>query len=341
MKVFSRIISTRNAWWLGIVAMLVVTTISTGMAMAEGKAEPYPESLQEWVDGGKYVTFEGLDIFVHTSGTAPVEGNGVLVVHGYPGSSWDFSDVVSHVERKTKIVVPDMIGFGQSETPLTGTFKENFSLLKQADLYEAMAAAEGLETVILVAHDMGQTVGLELMARQEEGKLPFRIKHAILLNGSTIVDLIQTTPGQEASLKLEDKALPEEPPREEWYKDLDPTYGAKMHGKEGAVQAALDCQVAQIYANDGARVMSNIVRYLLERKEFYDRWVGTFTSFHSAPMTLIWGLDDPVALESMADRVKAWRPETDLYKLAGIGHWPSIEAPEFIAEAIIHRLDAE
>jgi pimeloyl-ACP methyl ester carboxylesterase len=114
-----------------------------------------------------------------------------------------------------------------------------------------------------------------------------------------------------------------------------------MQSSKDKLQTTLDSQVAQIYANDGAKVMSNIVRYLLERKEFYDRWVGTFTGFHSAPMTVIWGLDDPVALVPMADRVKAWRPETDLYKLKGIGHWPSIEAPDYIAEAILHRLDAE
>lgn len=93
------------------------------------------------------------------------------MVHGYPGSSWDFASVVGPVSKEARIVVPDMIGFGHSDTPLTGTFKDNFSLLKQADLYEHVAAAQGLKTVILVAHDMGQTVGLELMARQEEGKL--------------------------------------------------------------------------------------------------------------------------------------------------------------------------
>jgi pimeloyl-ACP methyl ester carboxylesterase len=311
------------------------------MAVTAVAADTYPESLQKWVDGGKQMKFEGLDIFVHASGKDPLKGHGVLVVHGYPGSSWDFTNVVAKVEKKTKIVVPDMIGFGQSETPLKGTFKENFSLMRQADLYEAVAKAEGLETIILVAHDMGQTVGLELMARQEEGKLPFRIKHAILLNGSTIVDLIKRTPGQDASLKMPDQALTKDPPMEEWYKDLDPTYGAKMHSKKGAVQDALDAQIAQIYANDGAKVMSNIVKYLLERQEFYDRWVGTFTGFRSAPMTVIWGLDDPVAKPAMADRVKAWRPETDLYKLEGVGHWPSIEAPDFIAEAILHRLPSE
>ena len=323
-----------------ILTLMSLVVFFVTSAIAESK-DAVPQPLKDWVSEGKYMKFEGHDIFVHSSGRAPVEGQGVLVVHGYPGSSWDFQNVVAQVEKKTKIVVPDMVGFGHSYTPLTGTFKDNFSLMKQADLYEAVAAAEGLKTVILVAHDMGQTVGLELMARQEEGKLPFRIKHAILLNGSTIVDLIKTTKGQDASMKLADKALTEAPPREEWYKDLTQTYGAKMQNSKDELQTVLDSQIAQIYANDGAKVMSNIVRYLLERKEFYDRWVGTFTGFHSAPMTVIWGLDDPVALVPMADRVKAWRPETDLYKLEGVGHWPSIEAPDFIAEAIIHRLAAE
>ena len=323
-----------------VLTVMSLMLFFVGTAMAESKY-PVPQTVKDWVSQGKFMKFEGLNIFVHTSGEDPVKGHGVLVVHGYPGSSWDFANVVPPVAKKTKIVVPDMIGFGQSDTPLKGTFKDNFSLLRQADLYEAVAAAEGLETIILVAHDMGQTVGLELMARQEEGKLPFRIKHAILLNGSTIVDLIKTTPGQDASLKLPDKALTEDPPREEWYKDLAKTFGAKMQSSKDKLQTTLDCQIAQIYAKNGAKVMSNIVRYLLERKEFYDRWVGTFTGFHSAPMTVIWGLDDPVALESMADRVKAWRPETDLYKLQGIGHWPSIEAPDFVAEAILHRLDTE
>jgi len=341
MKVLFRIISIRITCFLVFAAILIASAALTDTAMAQDKSGPYPKSLQKWVDGGKYVKFQGLDIFVHTSGEDPVKGHGVLVVHGYPGSSWDFADVAAKVQKKTKIVVPDMIGFGQSDTPLKGTFKDNFSLFRQADLFEAVAAAEGLETVIFVAHDMGQTVGLELMARQEEGNLPFRIKHAILLNGSTIVDLIETTPGQKASLELPDRALTDDPPKEAWYKDLTPTYGAKMQGRDGAVKKALDCQIAQIYANDSAKVISNIVRYLLERKAFYDRWVGTFTGFHSAPLTVLWGLDDPVALESMADRVKAWRPETDLYKLKGIGHWPSIEAPDVIAEAILHRLPSE
>ena len=322
----------------GVLAFLILPLVFLG-ALSSAGAEEMPDCIKDWTKGGYFTEFSGHKVFVHASG--PKGKEGVLVVHGYPGSSWDWSGVVGPVSEKTRIVVPDMIGFGQSDTPLTGTFKDNFSLLKQADLYEAVAAKEGLETVILVAHDMGQTVGLELMARQEEGKLPFRIKHAILLNGSTLVDMVELTPGQKKSLKMPDKALAKAAPREEWHKDLAPSYGKKMHGSKDKLDMALDCQVAQIYANDGGRVMSNIVRYLLERKEFYNRWVGTLANFDSAPLTVYWGKDDPVAVLPMADRIKAWRPYTTLYKLDGIGHWPSIEAPDVIAEGIIHRLPTE
>jgi len=327
--------------WKNATLLLCSMTLALGIGTAPAAMakEEMPQCIKDWAAQGRFMKFNRHKIFVHASG--PKGKEGVLVVHGYPGSSWDFSGVVGPVSEKTRIVVPDMVGFGQSDTPLTGTFKDNFSLLKQADLYEAVAADEGLETVILVAHDMGQTVGLELMARQEEGKLPFRIKHAILLNGSTLVDMVKLTPGQQKSLKMPDKALAKAAPPEEWHKDIAPSYGSKMQSSKDKLDMALDCQVAQIYANDGGRVMSNIVRYLLERKEFYDRWVGTLTNFRSAPMTVIWGEDDPVAVEPMAERIKAWRPYTDLYLLEGVGHWPSIEAPDVIAEAILHRLPTE
>ena len=96
---------------------------------------------------------------------------------------------------------------------------------------------------------------------------------------------------------------------------------------------------SQIFANDGDLVMLQILRYLNERNEYYDRWVGALTGFHSAPMSVYWGTQDPVALEPMADRIKAWRPVTDLHKWPDVGHWPSIEVPDRVAKAILDRLE--
>ena len=318
-----------------ITSLLVAISLIIGFGTTACAQDipPMHESLKTWIDGGHYSTFDGKKVFVHASGTAPVEGHGVLVVHGYPGSSWDFSNVVAKVEKKTKIVVPDMIGFGQSDKPLEGTFKDNFSLMRQADLYEAVAEAQGLEEVILLAHDMGQTVGLELMTRQDEGKLSFKIRHAILLDGSTLVDMVELDPLQVEGLKAGDKALTE-------HKDFN-EYATGMlesFAPENRNQETVENMTQQIFANDGDLVIDQILLYLTERREFYDRWVGTFAHFRTAPLSIYWGVQDPVAVVAMADRIKTWSPRTDLYKLQHSGHWPSIENPEIIADAVLARM---
>jgi pimeloyl-ACP methyl ester carboxylesterase len=292
-----------------------------------------PKLLQKWVKEGSFQKINGHDIFVHASGKAPVEGHGVLIVHGYPGSSWDFSNVVPQVAKKTKVVVIDMLGFGQSDKPLDGTFKQYYSLMKQADLYEAVAKAQGLKEVVLVAHDMGQTVGLELMTRHDEGKLSFKIRHAILLDGSTLVDMVELAEMQKKLLKLPDKAGTKHLDFNEFREGLRPTFG-----KGKVTEEILDVMTAQVFAKDGDLVMAQTLRYLDERREFYDRWVGTFGHFRTAPLSIYWGVQDPVAIVAMADRIKLWSPTTDVYKIKSSGHWPSIEVPDVIADAIIARL---
>jgi pimeloyl-ACP methyl ester carboxylesterase len=323
----------KHAYLITLVfAFLIINPLSI-YAQNEQDVQDYPESLQNWIKDGKYMKFEGLNIFVHSSGAALVKGHGVLVVHGYPGSSWDFSKVVATVEKETKIVVPDMIGFGQSDKPLTGTFKENFSLMRQADLYEAVAKAEGLEEVILIAHDMGQTVGLELMTRHDEGKLSFKIRHAILLDGSTLVDMVELDPLQVEGLKQGDKALTKHKDFDEYATGLLASFAP-----ENREQETVEIMTHQIFAKDGDLIIDQILLYLNERKEFYDRWVGTFAHFRTAPLSIYWGVQDPIAMVAMAERIKTWNPTTDLYRMKHSGHWPSIENPDIIAEAIIVRM---
>jgi pimeloyl-ACP methyl ester carboxylesterase len=313
-----------------LLACAVATVVLTGATEAQN---PYPDSLKRWVDAGKFMKFEGLDVFVHSSGKAPVDGHGVLVVHGFPGSSWDFANVVPPVAKKTKIVVADMLGFGQSDKPKKGTYKDNFSLMRQADLYEAVAKAEGLKEVVLVAHDMGQTVGLELMTRHDEGKLSFKIRHAILLDGSTLVDMVELVPMQVELLKKPDKAATEHLDFKEFAEGLRSSYG-----KGNATDEIVNAQTAQVFAKDGDLTIAQTLKYLDERREFYDRWVGTLTNFRTAPLSVYWGVQDPVAVIAMADRIKLWSPTTDLYKIQESGHWPSIEVPDIISDAILARL---
>jgi len=53
-----------------------------------------PEALQIWRDEGRFQEIDGHNIFVHASGTPRCEGHGVLLTHGYPGSSIEWKNAV-------------------------------------------------------------------------------------------------------------------------------------------------------------------------------------------------------------------------------------------------------
>ena len=303
--------------------------------MSDAAIPEVPAKLQKWRSEGQTVDVMGKQIWYHDPG--PKTDDAVFIVHGYPGSSWDFQGVVDRIGPDTRTVVMDMRGFGLSEKPLDGSYQERYTLQLQADLYEGLAYQLGLKTIILVAHDMGQTVGLELMARFEEGRTPFRIRHAILLDGSTLIDMIKPTPFQLEALNKPAVALPQDMS----WSDIE----AMFHGsfsKESAArpdyQDILTSMSHQVHHDHGSRVIGQIVHYLKERKEGFDRWSRTLFTFEHAPMTLIWGEQDPVAVIAMADRIKKERPVTDLYKYPDCAHWPSIEYPDRLGDAVIARL---
>jgi len=327
-----------QAGTIGLAGLAGAAALGVGipLAAAQQNVPPVPKRLEKWRSEGQTVDLMGKKIWYHDTG--PKTDDAVFIVHGYPGSSWDWQGVVDRIGSDTRVVVMDMHGFGLSAKPLDGDYQTYFTLQLQADLYDALAKKLGLKTVLLVAHDMGQTVGLEIMARFEESRTPFRIRHAILLDGSTLIDMIQTTPFQKQALAAPSTALKEDMAWEDIMKAPAPEAYAKESRARDDFNELLTCQAHQIYINHGSRIIGSIVHYLKERKEEFDRNSRTLFTFHKAPMTVIWGEQDPVAVIAMADRIKKNRPVTDLYKYPDCGHWPSIEHPDRIGDAVIARL---
>jgi pimeloyl-ACP methyl ester carboxylesterase len=287
--------------------------------------------LQEWIDQGRMVEANGYNIFLVTAGEAKTKGHGVLIVHGFPGSSWDWSGVVPVVAKRTRVVIPDMVGFGQSDKPQTGTFEDHYSLFKQADLYEAIAKQEGLTEVMLVIHDMGQSVGSELMKRHQEGTLPFRIRHAIVFNGSTLINLVNLIPMQQKALDAPDTLGPDMP-KEVIEKDLNDSFG-KGHP---ATKETLSIMADQILYNNGDRVFNRQIRYMLQRKQELQRWQMGIVNFNG-PVSMFWGELDPVSVVSMADAWKDMQPKIELHKWPDVAHWPMIDVPDRVAKIILDR----
>ena len=69
----------------------------------------------------------------------------VLVLHGFPTSSWDFVDAAMLVSKHRRVVLFDFLGFGYSDKPAdhggTTVFSKGYS---KADVTRNVAANEPL-----------------------------------------------------------------------------------------------------------------------------------------------------------------------------------------------------
>jgi len=257
-------------------------------------------------------------------------GTPVLVLHGFPTSSHDWHRVVDLFARRQRIVVPDLLGFGLTDKP-----DQPYSLFEQADLVEAVARDLGLEEVALVTHDMGDSVGGELLARSLDGTLGFRVTSRVVTNGSIYLGMAHLTDGQQLLLSLPDERLVDGPGRDALVQALQATFAPGSSVPDEDVGTAADL----IVRDGGHRILPRTIRYVEERREHEGRWTGAIER-HPSPLTIVWGDADPIALWPMAERLHEARPDATLVRLRDVGHYPMLEAPDALAAALDHAIGA-
>ncbi|WP_370247801.1 alpha/beta fold hydrolase [Nocardioides sp.] len=289
-------------------------------------AGPSPAALA-WRETGRTADVDGHAVFVSRG-----EGRGtpVLLLHGYPGSSVDFAGVLPALGAPW--VAPDLRGFGYSAKPVGA---RHYSLFAQADLVEQVVG--DLPEVAVLAHDMGTTVAAELLARQHEGRLGFRIASVVLTNGSIFIDLAQLTRGQRAGLRLGPRAMPLGLPDAVVRRSLRESIAPGTRIDPALDPAPLADLLALIREGRGDRVLVQQLLYLRERRVHQARWTAGFVDF-AGPLAALWGTRDPIAVPAMPRRLADLRPGTDVVEWDDVGHWPSLEVPERLAEQVRARL---
>jgi pimeloyl-ACP methyl ester carboxylesterase len=248
-----------------------------------------------------------------------------VLLHGFPSSSYDWRHVIG-AEPEHAILTLDFLGFGLSEKPPDG----DFSLFRQADLVEELVEREfSGRPCLLVGHDIGTSVATELMARDLEGHLGVEAVGALLFNGSILLDRARPTLGQKL---LRTRAAPlfarlmNEPVfRRQFASLFSPAH--PLSAAEAADQWSL------IEHGGGHRLAHRLIVYMDERARHAERWHGAFRDW-PRPIFLLWGMRDPVAVPAVAEGLKELRPGVPMTELAELGHYPQIEDPSRVAEAI-------
>ena len=263
-------------------------------------------------------------------------GPPALVVHGFPTSSIDWVGLLDRLRRHRRVVLLDLPGYGLSAKP-----DRHYGIFHSADVVQAVAAELDLHEVDLLTHDMGDTVGGELLARDLDGSLGVAIRRRVVTNGSVYLGMASLTDGQQLLWNAPDEMLPEDGAPTADMLQLSLTMTMAPAGTPASrpdpdhVRAAADLVVT----DDGARLLPRLIRYLSDRTEHEARFTGAIER-HPAPLAGVWGDLDPIAVYAMAEQLAERNLGATLTRLEGVGHYPMLEAPDALADAILAHLDA-
>ncbi|MGH9213971.1 MAG: alpha/beta fold hydrolase [Acidimicrobiales bacterium] len=297
---------------------------------------PMPTAVAAWQAEGETVDVGGQEIFVVDSGSGSGAGSGatamdepvLVLLHGFPGSSFDWHHIVPALVGEWRVLTFDFLGFGLSAKPRD----VRYSLFAQADLAERLLADRGVTKATLVAHDMGDTVAAELLIRGAEGRAGVGWDGCVLTNGSIFIDQAQLTAGQQALLALPDEPLAEPLGAEGLRAGMAASFppGRPSSGE-------LDAMVWLNQLAGGDLLLPRLIRYIEERRQHQPRWTAALRDY-PGPLVAAWGDLDPIAVPAMADRLGGLRDETgnpvEVIHWPDVGHWPSVETPDLVAGLI-------
>lgn len=285
-------------------------------------------TLDQWERSGFLLATDAGEVFVIDLPAAEPDGSPpLLYLHGFPTSSFDLRHAVAALSRNRRVVAFDQLGFGLSAKP-----DRRYGIHLHADTAEAVLAATGIEQFDLLTHDMGDTVGGELLARHLEGRVDADVRRRVLTNGSIYIDLAQLTAGQQLLVGLPDAAT--DP------LDAD-SFASGVAATFATGSVVADDELEGIAAlgerHGGLRLLARTIRYLEDRYTEEERFTGAIEE-HPSPLGVVWGVEDPVAVVAMTDRLLERRPGTPVTLLDGVGHYPMVEAPGAFADAVLGHL---
>lgn len=316
-----------------IAIMFACMTMGLSFAQQNSQQEDfvfYSPLAQQWYEAGQYFEWTSttadnnartLQIHYRTFGDSSKPA--ILMLHGYPTSSFDFREMIAFLEEDYYIATLDFPGFGFSEKPLG-----NYSYLldddaKLVDYY--VREIVGLKDFSLFTHDRGVSVGLAFLGNYLDQAEPgYEINYHFLSNSGMFLPLANLTEGQTVLLDADKGAasirrLLAQPRR---------TEGSAMQLAYGDIQAF----------NNGIEARLGVGKYLLERVVHEYRWLDNLTR-SPIPVAYIWGLLDPVNPIRTANYV--WdeylnkrEVESSYWIMPTASHYPQRDRPEEMAAIV-------
>uniref|UniRef100_A0A8C3W7W8 Mesoderm specific transcript n=1 Tax=Catagonus wagneri TaxID=51154 RepID=A0A8C3W7W8_9CETA len=275
-------------WWVQV-GLLAVPLLAAYLHIPPPQLSP---ALHSWKSSGKFFTYKGLRIFYQDSVGVVGSPEIVVLLHGFPTSSYDWYKIWEGLTlRFHRVIALDFLGFGFSDKPRP----HHYSIFEQASIVEALLRHLGLQNrrINLLSHDYGDIVAQELLYRFKQNRSGrLTIKSLCLSNGGIF-------PETHRPLLLQ-KLL-----------------------KDGGMLSPILTRLMNFFV-----FSRGLLQYINQRKKFRRRWVGALASV-SVPIHFIYGPLDPVnPYPEFLELYRKTLPRSTVSILDDhISHYPQLEDP--------------
>ncbi|MBG9994638.1 alpha/beta hydrolase [Pseudoalteromonas sp. NZS127_1] len=282
-------------------------------------------SLQQWQSQGQFTQISGHQIFTKTAGdiTKPA----LLLIHGFPSASWDWEGMWQTLSEHYFVITLDMLGFGLSDKPKNAGYK----ITEQADLYTQFLKTLNINDIHILAHDYGDTVAQELLARQVVSQSDFKINSVCFLNGGLFPEVHKPLFIQKLLLSKLGWIVPKLMNKQKFANNLLTIFGKSTPPSKQVVDTLLELLIYK----DGLAVMPKLISYIKQRQQNRARWVGAIIN-SNIPLTFIADAEDPISGKHMIEHYKKLIPNARVQEFVELGHYPQVENPDAITQAYLN-----
>lgn len=258
------------------------------------------------------VEADGVEVFYRSAGepNAPV----VLLLHGFPASSFMFRDLIPHLADEYRVIAPDLPGFGFTRVPEKRKYVYTFEAL--ARTIEAFTDAIGLTRYAIYVFDYGAPTGLRLAMAHPE-----RVTAIISQNGNAYEEGLGDAWGPIRTYW----AKPTPDNREVLRQNILTFEGTRWQYTHGVVEP--DAIAPESYTLDAAlldrpgnkEIQLDLFLDYASNVNLYPRFQEYFRTA-KPPLLAIWGKNDPFFIPAGAEAYRKDLPNAQV-RFLDTGHF--------------------
>jgi pimeloyl-ACP methyl ester carboxylesterase len=266
------------------------------------------------------IELHGHEVIYRTAGSGPP----VVVVHGMVNSSKHWRDVALRLAETHTVIVPDLIGHGDSATP-----RGDYALGAHAAVIRDLLSALDIESATFVGHSLGGGIAMVFF-----WQFPHKVERLALVSSGGL--------GQEVSPLLRGAALPGATGLV-WAASRPPVLGAvdaiggalgRLGWRKAAYVKAITRALAPLQAPGSRQAFLQSLRAVIDRHGQRVSALDRLYLLGPVPTLIVWGERDRTIPIEHGRNAHALIPHSRFESLPRAAHFPNLEDPDGLADAL-------